>query len=162
MSTSPRPSVRLRPLEPDRDLPNALEWYRDPEVLRGSEGTTEPYDERVIRGMYSQLGDGGEVFVVEVEHEGTWISVGDAVLRPDTLPIVIGDPRFRSRGVGGEVLRLLIERATASGWKALNVRKVFDDNERSLRMYQAAGFVTVGTSLDGDGRTTIQLRLDLS
>jgi len=112
-------------------MSNARWWYRDPELLHYLEGDADPYNKRQVRGMYARLGDGGDVFIIEVEDAGKWIAVGAAVLRADTLPIVIGDPRFRSRGLGSVVLADLIQRAQSRGWAELNVRKVFDYNERS-------------------------------
>lgn len=156
------PRCRVRPLDIEADLEHAVEWYRDPEVLHCSEGDADPYDERQVRRMYAHLGDGGDVFVIEVEHEGEWIAVGDAVLRPGTLPIVIGDPRFRGRGIGSIVLADLIQRARRRGWAELNVHKVFADNERSLRLYRSAGFEEVDRVSDEEGREVIRLRLNVS
>lgn len=164
MPPLPPPRVRLRPLDLEQDVAIASRWYEDPEVLHYSEGEgTAPYDDDRIRAMYAYLGEeAGEVFIVEASGEQGWIPIGDAVLRRDTLPIVIGHPRFRSRGVGTVVLAQLVERARARGWSDLLVRKVFAYNERSLRMYRSAGFVEASRSTDDAGRLTVQLRLDLS
>ena len=84
------------------------------------------------------------------------------MLCPDTIPIVIGDPESRGRGIGSRVLLLLIDEARSRGWSVLRLRKVYVDNLASLRMYGRAGFRSQGQGIDDAGRRFIRMRLDLT
>jgi GNAT superfamily N-acetyltransferase len=143
-------------LVPYRESPalvaRALRWYADPEVLRGAGGPDEhPYDVARLRRMYAVLGQLGELYVIEVATGRTWLPVGDATLAPTTLPIVVGDADWRHRGVGRRTLALLVGRARALGWAALQVQQVWAENLASQRLYEGQGFrrVAAGTSADG-------------
>lgn len=155
--------VRLREARLPEDIALAVAWYQDPEVLHFSEGEgVGPYDEAVVGRMYEHFLDRGTMFIVEVEMgDGRWHPIGDAALCRDTLPIVIGDPNYRSHGYGRRVLALIIEQARVLGWDELRVGKVFDYNERSLRLYAGAGFEVTGNDVDDAGRPTTQMVLRL-
>jgi RimJ/RimL family protein N-acetyltransferase len=134
--------LRLRPVRISEDIDAAVPWYSDPEVLHFSEGPgTSAYDRDTVERMLRYLAEHGDTYIIEVLEAGQWLPIGDAAVLPDSLPIVIGSARHRSRGLGRRVLRLLIERATALGWQTLTVGKIFEDNERSFRLYEGAGFV---------------------
>lgn len=154
--------VRLSPLDLEAVMPYALSWYRDPDVLDGSEGSGTPaYDRVTIERMYAYLGRIGELYVIEVRDGGAWIPVGDAALSRTTIPIVVGDARFRGRGVGKAALNLLIARARALGWDSLCAAKVYTYNRRAIRLFEGAGFRLVATAHDGRGRPFRSYRLPL-
>jgi RimJ/RimL family protein N-acetyltransferase len=153
--------VRIRPVRLSEDLQHALRWYADPEVLRDSEGTDEPYDLEVVTRMYEYFIDLGELYVIEVSDDGDWVAIGDAALCQDTIPIVIGDPAYRSRGLGRIELGLLVERGRELEWAQLRVGKVFAHNERSLRLYGGAGFVPVSEFTDDNGQPCVSMVLTL-
>ena len=154
--------VRLRTVEAPEYERLASPWYRDPEVLRYSESGAEPYDAPTIRRMFESLSGRGEVYVVEIADGGGWRAVGDAALLPDALPIAIGEPAQRSRGVGARALRLLVRRARELGQATLRVRGVLLENVRALRMYEAAGFVRdAAPRVEVDGEESIGLTLEL-
>ena len=145
--------LRLRPVRLPEDLALALPWYQDTEVLRFSEGEgTQAYDLATVERMYRYLDGCGELYVIEVETPRGWYPVGDVTLCRDTLPIVIGDPAYRSRGLGGRVLRLLVQRATDLGWPELKVKSIFTYNQRSRRLFEGAGFRLTGGGTDNGGR----------
>ena len=96
-------AVRLRPVEQDEYLAHAAPWYRDADVLDLSEYGAAPYDRDTVRRMFEVTSRKGEVYLIEVRDHGRWRVVGDAMLLEDAVPIVIGDPAYRSRGIGGEV-----------------------------------------------------------
>lgn len=145
--------LRLRPLRLPEDVPVALPWYRDPEVLRFSEGGSAPYDPAAVGRMYRYLLDKqGEVYIVEVLTADGWRPVGDAVLFPDpedSLHLVVGDPAFRGRGIGRRVVRLLVRRARERGLRTLRVR-VYADNVRMRRVLEGLGFRPAGTGAERD------------
>jgi RimJ/RimL family protein N-acetyltransferase len=134
--------LRLRLVRIPEDIDAAVPWYSDPEVLHFSEGPGTPaYTRDTVERMFRYLAKHGETYIIEVLESGTWLPIGDAALLPDSLTIVIGSARHRSRGLGKRVLRLLIDRATVLGRQTLAVGKIFEDNERSFRLYEGAGFV---------------------
>jgi RimJ/RimL family protein N-acetyltransferase len=137
--------VRLRRAELEEYEQVAQLWYQDPEVLQLSEGGERPYDPARIRRMFEVLSGEGELYLIEVEEAAGWRAVGDAALLPDSMPIVIGQPKDRSRGIGSEVLRLLLLRARALGWAEVRVRGIDPTNRRSLRLFERAGFVAAPT-----------------
>ena len=102
------------------------------------------YDADNILGMYRYLQGRGEVYVIEVQKPPQWIAVGDAALCPNLIPIVIGDGKYRSRGLGTRVLRLLIARARELGWRRIGVSGVFTYNPRARRLLEGAGFRVTG------------------
>ncbi len=135
------------------DVAEAAAWYGDPDVLYYSEGAdAQPFSAERVRNMYRILNEIGELYLIEVQQNGQWTRIGDVTLAPHTLPIVIGDARWRSRGVGSRVLRLLIGRARELGWTSLTAKNIWMDNVRSLRLFESVGFRQVESGVDAAGR----------
>ena len=154
--------LRLRPLRLPADLEVALPWYADPEVLQFSEGgADEPYSVATVRQTYEVLASKGEVFIIEADAGNGWRPIGDVTLGEDGIPITIGDPPYRSRGFGTRTLALLVARARALGWDKLVTNPILLSNERSLRMFERAGFVRDEFVRDesGDGAVTMRKAL---
>jgi RimJ/RimL family protein N-acetyltransferase len=143
--------VRLRRAELEEYEQVALPWYQDPEVLQLSEGGEPPYDRARIRRMFEVLSGEGELYLIEVQEAAGWRAVGDAALLPDAVPIVIGRPEDRSRGIGTEVLQLLLLRARALSWTEVRVSGIDPANQRSRRLFERAGFVAAPTAPDVSG-----------
>lgn len=139
----------------------ALPWYSDPEVLRYSEAREESYDLETVKRMYAYLIGNGEMYIIEVREETMWAPVGDACLMKDSIPIVIGVQKYRSRGLGRRVLGLLIERAGSLGWNELKVKGIYSYNERSLRLFSSFGFTETARMERSDGIVEIAMRLQL-
>ncbi len=157
-------SLRLRPVTLPDDVALGVPWYRDPEVLRLSEGEgTPPYDAAMVERMWRAMVARCEVYIIETLTPDGWRAIGDAsICREGGVPIVIGEAAYRSRGLGRRVLRLLIERARALGWPRLFVKGVYTDNERSRRLYEGAGFRPCGQTRDDDGHPIWQFALPLA
>ena len=157
-------SIRLRPVEVPEDIAAAVEWYSDPEVLHLSQGeNVTPFDAAMAEKMFSMMSTRGEVYIIEVLESDAWRSVGDASLCQEAgTPIVIGNARDRSRGIGRIVLARLVERATELGWLKLVVSGIYTDNLRALRLYEGAGFKIVEEVPAENTRTqwTMTLKLD--
>jgi RimJ/RimL family protein N-acetyltransferase len=144
--------LRLRPAQFPDDCVAALPWYSDPEVLHYSEGAgAEPYSLEMIERMYQYLMKIGELYMIEVRTENGWLAIGDATLSQETLPIVIGNPKYRSKGIGSQVIDMLIERAKILGWEKLKVKQIFEYNERSRRLYARHGFRETGGGMSENG-----------
>jgi len=85
---------------------------------------------------------------------GTWHPIGDASLCATAgTPITIGDARYRERGLGTQVLALLIDRAKSLGWAEMVVSGIYTDNPRARRLYERAGFRITGTVPAEAGRS---------
>lgn len=155
--------LRLRPAQYPDDCAIALPWYRDPEVLYFSEGEgVEPYDLDTVKAMYKYLMGIGELYILEARTPaGEWVPIGDATLSPDTLPIVIGEKAYRSRGIGKLALGLLVERARALGWKKLKAKQIYTYNIRSHNLFAGFGFRVVGTGADDNGNSYNSYELNL-
>lgn len=153
--------VRLRRAEVEEYERVALPWYQDPEVLQLSEGGETPYDRAQIRRMFEVLSGKGELYLIDVQDGAGWRVVGDAALIPEDVPIVIGRPEDRSRGIGAEVLQLLLLRARALGWTEVRASGIVPANHRSRRLFERAGFVVVpGAPGAGDAPIEMIRRLE--
>ena len=159
---SNQPTIRLRPANIDEDCSHALLWYQDPEVLHFSEGPgTEAYDPETVQAMYRYLASIGRLYIIEAQEDGEWVPIGDVTLSRETIPIVIGDPGYRSRGIGTRVIRMLIEMAREEQWTELKVKKVYTFNDRSHRMFTGLGFAVTGEGVDENGHRYRSYRLEL-
>ena len=156
------PELRLRPVaDTDEYAALATPWYGDPEVLDLSEGGAAPYEEARVRRMFESTRKKGEVYLIEIRRDDGWLAIGDASLLSDATPIVIGDERHRSQGIGSRALRLLVQRARELGRETVWVSGIVARNQRSLRMYRRAGFVECGRERDERGEESVKMRLDL-
>jgi GNAT superfamily N-acetyltransferase len=82
-----------------------------------------------LRSEYRYFLERGEVYIIEVrEAPGLWTPIGDVSLTPETVPIVIGVPAYRNRGLGKRVLRLVIRRARDLGWARLKTKGIWTRN----------------------------------
>ena len=93
-----------------------------------------PYTPERLNRMYSYLDDHGELV------DNLWKPIGDVTFWPEDMPIVIGDPACRGRGIGRKVVRTLIERAKSLGFTHLEVGEIYDFNADSRRCFEATGF----------------------
>lgn len=154
--------LRLRSIRLPEDLHDAKSWYQDRDVMYFSEGVkNKSYSMDTIKRMYTYLQSIGEVYIIEVKEDGKYIAIGDATLSKQTLPIVIGVPEYRSKGIGSDILNLLIAKAREKHWDHLLVKGIYDYNERSIRLYSQAGFEHINTYIDDSGNRCYSYKLDL-
>ncbi|WP_141097551.1 GNAT family N-acetyltransferase [Paenibacillus aquistagni] len=152
MKTEQHIDIRLRPLLLPEDLKHAIAWYQDEEVLYYSEGIgVRPYNEERLELMYGYLSRIGKVYIIEAIEEGLWQPIGDITLSEQDLPIAIGHPDYRSKGIGRKVLQLIQEEARRFGWTELKVKMIYDYNERSKRLFTSMGFEEKGQGVDSNG-----------
>lgn len=133
--------LRLRRF--DGECGFALEWYLDPETVWLVDGVQMPYTPEKLRGMYGYLDRHGELYFIEVMKDGAFIPVGDVTFWQEDMPIVIGDPELRGKGIGRKVIQALIERGRQLGYRTLGVGEIYDWNEGSRRCFEACGFKAV-------------------
>ena len=148
------PELRLRRF--DQVLPEALAWYQDPETVYLVDGIREPYTREKLERMYRYLDTHGELYYIEALEKGFFRPIGDVTFSQEDMPIVIGDPAYRRRGIGRRVVAALIERGRDLGCAALGVREIYAWNAASQRCFESHGFHLVETTARG-GRFQLDL-----
>jgi len=134
----------------------ALRWYQDLELVWLVDGVKMPYTEEKLGRMYHYLDKQGELYFMEAMENGFWKPVGDVCLCKEDLPIVIGDPQYRGKGVGAKVITALIERGKSLGWKQMYVEEIYPYNIASQKCFEKSGF-RVHTIRDSGNRYVIDL-----
>jgi UDP-2,4-diacetamido-2,4,6-trideoxy-beta-L-altropyranose hydrolase len=125
----------------DRDSPLLLEWRNDPDAMRFSVSgrrVTPSEHKRWFAGIRS---DQSRTSLWIAEEHGTpvgqiRVDVTDGV---GVVSIAIA-AQHRGRGIGSEVLRILVDEITAGGRVRLLRALSHPDNSRSLRAFERAGF----------------------
>lgn len=118
----------------------ALKWYQDPETVWLVDGVRTPYSEGKLNGMYRWLDEHGELYFIEVREEGRFLPIGDVTFWQKDMPIVIGDGKYRGRGIGSRVIEVLVARGRALGYGELWVNEIYSYNTGSRRCFEKAGF----------------------
>lgn len=136
---------KLRLRTPDlSEWSMAIPWYSDEKVMYFSEGVeNKVYDINMINKMYKYLSNIGELYFIEVFENGFWIAVGDVTLSEDNMPIVIGNPKYWSRGISKKVLLKLINRGKLMGFKKIYIPTIYTYNKRSQNLFSSMGFIQV-------------------
>ena len=131
--------IRLRKYDGNYDF--AFSWYQDKELVYLVDGDRSPYDMDRLSRMYSYLDAHGELYFIEAKEDGAYRPIGDVTFWQDDMPIVIGDSKYRGRGIGRLVISRLIERGRELGFGRLNVREIYSYNIASQRAFESCGFV---------------------
>ena len=118
----------------------ALPWYQDEETVYLVDGRRTPYTAESLERMYAYLDAHGELYFIEALSAGVYRPIGDVTFWRDDMPIVIGDGRYRGKGIGGKVVAALIDRGRALGYDRLRVAEIYDHNAASRRCFERAGF----------------------
>ena len=139
--------LRLRRYDGVHDF--ALSWYQDPEIVWLVDGVRIPYDADKLERMYRYLNTQGELYWIEVLESGSWRPVGDVTFWQEDMPIVIGDPTCRGKGIGRKVVKALASRGRQLGYDKLYVDQIYHYNTASRKCFAAAGFVPYQESEKG-------------
>ena len=131
-------TLRLRRYDGTADF--AFAWYQDPELVYLVDGVKKPYSRETLYNMYTYLDQHGELYFIEVREGETFVPIGDVTFSQTDLPIVIGVPEYRGRGLGRQVILALMERGRQLGYETLGVREIYDFNAPSIRCFTACGF----------------------
>ena len=141
-------TLRLRRF--DGDCARALPWYQDRELLQLVDGKAEPYTPQRLQRMYDYLAARGELWWIEYCRDGgDFVPIGDVTFWQDDMPIVIGEPAFRGRGIGRRVVEALCRRAEEINYNIIYVNEIYDFNTASIRCFTAAGFEPCGVTEKG-------------
>lgn len=127
----------------------ALAWYQDPETVWLVDGVRQPYTRQKLDRMYRCLEGRGELYFIEALENGVFRPIGDVCFWKDDLPIVIGDPAYRGKGVGQKVLSALIQRGRELGYDTLRVSEIYEYNTASRKCFENLGFRAYEKTEDG-------------
>lgn len=131
-------SLRLRKFDGIYDF--ALVWYQDLDTVWLVDGDRIPYTPELLTKMYNWLNDAGELYFIEALENGTYRPIGDVTFWQDDMPIVIGDPNYRGKGLGRKIISTLVKRGRELGYARLCVDEIYDWNEGSRRCFESVGF----------------------
>lgn len=138
---SVRENIRLRPFSERDDLGVAFEWYQDEELVYLVDGVREAYSMEKLKRMYRYLANHGHLYWIEANMDSMWVPIGDVALCDNNLPMVIGHPDFRGKGIGNAVLLTLVAEAREMGKVSLFVPEIYHYNHASQACYESVGFV---------------------
>lgn len=131
-------TLRLRKYDSVHDF--ALAWYQDEETNYLVDGKRGTYDMEQLARMYHYLDHAGELYFIEIFENGTYKPIGDVTFWQGDMPIVIGEPAYRGKGIGRKVISALIERGRSLKFDHLSVALIYDWNEASRRCFESLGF----------------------
>ena len=129
--------LRLRKFDDSFDF--AFAWYQDEETVYLVDGVRRPYSRETLENMYHYLDRHGELYFVEMLEED-WKPIGDVCFWKEDMPIVIGDPAYRGRGIGSRVIGALVRRGRCLGYDRLTVNEIYEYNTGSRKCFENAGF----------------------
>ncbi len=141
--------LRLRKF--DGNIEKMLEGYRDPVVYQNSEGIFDEDkipDINYISGMCKYLENAGEFYFIEVLENGEYKSIGDVTIKSENPPIAIWQKKYRGIGIGTKVMKTVIKRLSALGFKKITGTSIFKWNTVSQKMHEGLGFVRVNETDD--------------
>lgn len=131
-------ALRLRKYDGAHDF--AFDWYQDPDTLWVVDANRTPYTRERLNRMYTYLNEHGELYFIEIQQNGKFFSIGDVTFWEDDMPIVIGPPEFRGKGIGRRVVTALINRARELGFMEFRVGEIYRWNTPSSRLFTSMGF----------------------
>jgi len=149
-------STKLRLRKFDNNYSFALDWYQDENTVRLVDGLdAKKYDFNKLKRMYEYLNNIGELYFIEIMENDKITPIGDVAFWQDDMPIVIGDKRYRDKGIGKKVLEALIKRAKELGYEELKVREIYIYNVASQKLFESVGFNKSGNTANGFSYTLI-------
>lgn len=143
--------LRLRRVDPARDLEDRTRWMADPETTRYLGARPALLSRESIRSFLEQSANSADEsveFAVETKdgrHIGaTTIRSFSHVARSAEYAGMIGEAEFRGKGYGTEMVRLMVDVA----FRNFNLNRfwltVYEPNIGAMRAYEKAGFVKEG------------------
>lgn len=143
----------IRPLT-QADAPILLRWLQDPRNLHWWEGESAVFTEaRIQEDFYTEEpflrrcmieAEGKVIGYVQVQRLDDELCAEYKYPHPELLCFgidqFIGEPDFRSRGIGRRFLRLLLEHLERDEGAQAVILDPHADNLRAIRCYEACGF----------------------
>lgn len=140
-------TLRLRRFDGRFDF--AFDWYQDIETVWLVDGDRIPYTQDLLTRMYTWLNDHGELYFIEVLEQGMWKPIGDVTFWQEDMPIVIGDPNYRGKGIGKAIIAALIQRGRELDYETLRVEEIYKWNIASQKCFESLGFRESGKTEKG-------------
>lgn len=131
-------TLRLRKFDGVIDF--AFAWYQDKEMVYLVDGVKNAYTMDRLLKMYQYLDNIGELYFIEVLEGSQYMPVGDVTFWQDDMPIVIGEPNYRGKGIGRKVVSALAHRGRELGFDYVSVGEIYDWNEASRSCFESVGF----------------------
>ena len=131
-------TLRLRKYDGKFDF--ALQWYQDEDMVYMVDGVRRTYDRDNLAQMYAYLNQAGELYFIEILENGSYKPIGDVTFWQDDMPLVIGEPAYRGKGIGRKVIAALVQRGRSLGFHYVSVGEIYDWNVPSRRCYESVGF----------------------
>ncbi|MCD7771459.1 MAG: GNAT family N-acetyltransferase [Oscillospiraceae bacterium] len=139
------PELRLKKF--DGNIDKMTLGYHDPVVYQNSEGIFDEDkipDTGYIKNMCRFLDSAGELYFIQVLENGEYTSVGDVTVKPENPPIAIWEKKYRGVGIGSKVMKVVISRLSALGYKKITGSTVYKWNLASQKMHERLGFTRTG------------------
>ncbi len=149
--------LRLRKYDGHHDF--AFEWYQDTELVYLVDGVKEAYTAKKLQQMYQYLDAHGELYFIEILESDGYRPVGDVTFWQEDMPIVIGNPDYRGKGLGKKTVLALIQRGRELGYDNLYVSEIYSHNIASRKCFESAGFEVFQKTENGN---RYRIRLDCS
>lgn len=131
-------SLRLRKYDGIHNF--AFDWYQDPDTVLMVDGVKNTYSRERLDKMYAYLDNIGELYFIECLENDAFIPIGDVAFWKDDMPIVIGLPEYRNRGIGRRVAAALMDRARTLGFPEFHVGEIYRWNMPSRALFTSMGF----------------------
>ena len=131
-------TLRLRKYDGVHDF--AFDWYQNPDTVLMVDGVKNTYSRERLDKMYAYLNHIGELYFIEHLQNNTFVPIGDVAFWRNDMPIVIGPPEYRSRGIGRRVVTALMERARSLGFAEFHVGEIYRWNTPSRTLFTSMGF----------------------
>ena len=75
-----------------------------------------------------------------MKNEQGYEPIGDVTFWQEDMPIVIGRPEYRGKGIGRKVVTKLVQRAKALGYDIIYVNEIYSYNIGSQKLFIGCGF----------------------
>lgn len=124
----------------DGEIGFAFDWYQDVETVYLVDGVRESYCWETLKAMYQYLDEHGELYFIEVRENGSYRPIGDVTFWREDMPIVIGEPAYRGKGIGRKVVSALVQRGKELGYSKLYVNEIYFHNTGSRKCFESVGF----------------------
>ena len=131
-------TLRLRKYDGRHDF--AFHWYQDPDTVLMVDGVKNTYSRERLDKMYAYLDNIGELYFIEHLQNDGFLPIGDVAFWKDDMPIVIGPPEYRNRGIGRRVVTALMARARDLGFSEFHVGEIYRWNALSRALFTSMGF----------------------
>lgn len=145
-------SIYLRAISLSDATSDYLSWLNDPDTTQGLVAGTRPSTIQDMENYIRQVNESNDAIMFAICDKDTEEHIGnvkidrfDWIARTCEFGILLGSSKYRGKGIGTEVTRLVLDYA----FHTLNLHKVllavYGNNPAAIRAYEKSGFVLEGT-----------------